>query len=65
MVCASSDLARLDQQLSLAYGKARTAAADPAALKTAQLAWVKTLRQCADEACVAKAYRERTAELTK
>ncbi len=65
MICGSPDLARLDVQLVDAYRKANANSADPAKLKSEQIAWIKQSRACADEACVAQAYRARIAELSK
>lgn len=65
MICGSPELARLDVQLGDAYRKANANSADPAKLKSDQIAWIKQSRACADEACVAQAYRARIAELSK
>lgn len=65
MICGSPDLARLDLQLVDAYRKAIASSADQAKLKSEQIAWIKQSRACADEACVAQAYRARIAELSK
>jgi uncharacterized protein YecT (DUF1311 family) len=63
MVCGNSELATLDQELAMNYEKARDAAADKSELKNEQLAWLKTLKQCPDEACLAQSYQQRINEL--
>lgn len=65
MICGSPELARLDMQLVDAYRKANANSADQAKLKSEQIAWIKQSRACADEACVAQAYRARIAELSR
>jgi uncharacterized protein YecT (DUF1311 family) len=64
MVCADPELAGLDVALSLAYRRARDAAADKDRLRQEQLRWLReSIRPCADKACLARAYRQRLAEL--
>ena len=66
MICSDRELARLDVDLAKAYGKAREAAADPKALQAEQLQWLRSTRKsCSDKACLADAYRSRTAELSR
>ncbi len=65
-ICASPDLAQADGRLSEAY---RIAQAKPdghaalAALRGAQLRWLRQRNRCDDAACVAAAYAQRTQEL--
>ena len=66
MICSDRELARLDVELSAVYRKAREAAADAKALQSEQLQWLKATRQaCSDKACLAEAYKSRTAELSR
>ena len=60
------ELARLDVELSAVYRKAREAATDAKALQNEQLQWLKATRKaCSDKACLAEAYKSRTAELSR
>ena len=64
-ICSSSKLAALDLNLSEQYKSAQATAADPAKLKSDQVAWIKETRKCgADVACLERAYTQRIAELT-
>lgn len=66
LICSDRDLARLDIELSAAYRKAREAAADPKALQTEQIEWLKSLRgACSDAACLTQAYKGRLAQLSR
>ena len=66
LICSDHELARLDVDLSAAYRKAREAAADPKALQTEQLDWLKSLRNaCSDKACLIQAYKGRLAQLSR
>lgn len=65
-ICASPDLAQADVRLSQAY---RIAQAKPdgdtalAALRAAQLRWLRQRDRCEDVTCVAEAYARRTRDL--
>ncbi|MBU0746550.1 MAG: DUF1311 domain-containing protein [Gammaproteobacteria bacterium] len=65
-ICASPELMQADVRLTKAY---QTALAKPdgdaelAALRTGQLRWLRLRNRCEDVACVAAAYRQRTADL--
>lgn len=66
MICSDRELARLDVELSAVYRKAREAATDAKALQNEQLQWLKATRKaCSDKACLAEAYKSRTAELSR
>ena len=66
MICSDRELARLDVELSTVYRKAREAAADAKALQNEQIQWLKASRKaCSDKACLAEAYKSRTAELSR
>jgi uncharacterized protein YecT (DUF1311 family) len=66
MICSDRELARLDVELSAVYRKAREAATDAKALQNEQLQWLKASRKaCSDKACLAEAYKSRTAELSR
>jgi len=66
MICSDRDLARLDVELSAAYRKARDAATDAKALQSEQLQWLKSTRQaCSDTTCLATAYKDRLAQLSR
>ncbi|WP_230944071.1 lysozyme inhibitor LprI family protein [Burkholderia vietnamiensis] len=64
-VCASTDLRRQDERLSLVYRKLLDALPQQrAALRAAQLGWLKTRDQCAaDASCLSDKYRTRIADL--
>lgn len=64
-ICANEDLRKLDSKLSAVYGKLASAQArQRAALRQAQLAWLKTRDQCgADKSCINAQYDERLAAL--
>ncbi|MBP6297605.1 MAG: DUF1311 domain-containing protein [Acidovorax sp.] len=65
-ICASPELMQADERLTHAY---RTAQAKPdgdaaiAALRAAQLRWLRQRNRCEDVACVAAAYQQRTEDL--
>jgi uncharacterized protein len=64
LICADAELSRLDSELGQLYDDARRAAGtDLATLKRAQRAWLKQREDCGDSDCVARAYRQRIAEL--
>ena len=64
-VCANPNLSSLDDQLSIAYKDARSKSTDPEGLKKAQIDWIKSTRQCAnDTGCIEKAYKSRITALT-
>ncbi len=64
LVCVSDSLSGLDRQLAASYAAARARAGDPASLARLQRNWIRTVRDaCADEACLAPAYRNRIDEL--
>lgn len=64
MVCADRELASLDVELSQAYRRARDKAGDKEKLRQEQLRWLReSMRPCADQACLAQAYRQRLTEL--
>lgn len=69
LVCADAELSALDRRLAEVYAAARSKALDerPPLLKAEQRGWIKGRDDCwksADRrACVATAYRLRTAEL--
>jgi uncharacterized protein YecT (DUF1311 family) len=66
MICSDRELARLDVELSAAYRKARDAATDAKALQSEQLQWLKSTRQaCSDTTCLATAYKDRLAQLSR
>jgi len=64
-VCASPELSALDRQLAEHYRALQAQpATDRAALARDELAWLREVRdRCADDACIAAAYRARDAEL--
>jgi uncharacterized protein YecT (DUF1311 family) len=64
MICADRELAGLDVELSQTYRRARDAAVDKDKLRQEQLRWLReSMRPCADRDCLARAYRQRLAEL--
>jgi len=63
-ICSDTELARLDDQLELAYKQALAAKSDGVELKSQQRAWLKNVRnQCQDVACINQAYTKRLAAL--
>lgn len=66
LICSSNELAQADVQLAQAYKAALGNAADKAALKKEQAAWLKNQRNvCTDANTMLKAYQERTSQLSK
>ena len=66
MICSDRELARLDVELSAAYRKARDAATDAKALQSEQLQWLNATRKaCSDTTCLAVAYKDRLAQLSR
>jgi uncharacterized protein YecT (DUF1311 family) len=64
LVCADQALSKLDQQLADEYRAAIARGGATAALKSAQLAWLKKSRgACTDGACLRAAYEARIGEL--
>ena len=64
MVCADRELAGLDVELSQAYRRARDQSGDRDRLRQEQLRWLReSMRPCPDRDCLARAYRQRLAEL--
>ncbi|MCA8299569.1 lysozyme inhibitor LprI family protein [Burkholderia sp. AU30198] len=63
-ICADAPLSKLDGELAAAWKKALAKGGDTAALKAAQLKWLKQRDQCGgDEQCLGDRYRERLASL--
>jgi len=64
LVCASKELSDADVKLARAYSEKEKIAADKAALKRSQIAWMKNERDvCYDTQCVLAAYQSRTGQL--
>lgn len=64
-ICADKVVSGLDDQLDAAYREAMPAAADQAGLARAQRTWLAERDRCADAACLARAYRQRIAEIAQ
>ncbi|MGY4723928.1 lysozyme inhibitor LprI family protein [Burkholderia pyrrocinia] len=63
-ICADTALSKLDGDLAAAWKKALAKGGDTAALKAAQLKWLKQRDQCGNDApCLGDRYRERLASL--
>ncbi|NIF39909.1 DUF1311 domain-containing protein [Burkholderia sp. Tr-862] len=63
-ICADPGLSSLDGQLAAAWKKALAKGGDTAALKAAQLQWLKQRDRCGtDASCIGDRYRERLASL--
>jgi len=63
-ICSDVELSGLDEQLADSYQQALAAAANGAALKAEQKAWLKSTRNpCKDIACLRQAYVNRIADL--
>ncbi|WP_334035273.1 lysozyme inhibitor LprI family protein [Burkholderia cepacia] len=63
-ICADAALSKLDGDLAAAWKQALAKGGDTAALKAAQLKWLKQRDRCgADELCLGDRYRERLASL--
>jgi uncharacterized protein len=65
LICADKALVSADSALSSAYYDAVGIAADQQAVIQSQRTWLKQRDACADAACVAAAYRDRTAALKR
>jgi uncharacterized protein len=63
MICANSDLSKLDGQLDSVYTQIRKMSRDDQAEKAMQRAWLRTRNRCADLSCLQHAYASRIAEL--
>ncbi|MCA3789890.1 lysozyme inhibitor LprI family protein [Burkholderia sp.] len=63
LICSDKALVSADSTLSNAYYDAIGIAADQQALIRSQRAWLAQRDACADAACIATAYRDRTAAL--
>lgn len=65
-ICADTELGRLETLMGDRYARALAKAADPAAVKAEQGAWLRDVRdRCADRACLTAAHEGRIAQLTK
>lgn len=63
-ICSRSALGEADRELAAIYKQALARSPTPDMLKKEQNTWRRTRRDaCADEQCVMRAYRDRTAEL--
>lgn len=63
-ICADAALSKLDGDLAAAWKQALAKGGDTAALKAAQVKWLKQRDRCgADESCLGDRYRERLASL--
>ena len=63
-ICTDAALSKLDGDLSTAWKRALAKGGDTAALKAAQLKWLKQRDQCgSDASCLGDRYRERLASL--
>jgi uncharacterized protein len=63
MICADSDLSKLDEQLNAAYTQIRQMSGDEQTERAMQRAWLRARNACADLACLQHAYASRIAEL--
>lgn len=64
MICADTELARLDSATADAFKAARAGSADPGSMSADQGHWRREVRDaCEDSSCVGDAYRARLAEL--
>lgn len=64
MICADTEVSRLDEKLAQAYKAALGKAVDKESFKQKQRVWLKKQRNvCKTAACLAKVYPERIAEL--
>lgn len=65
MICADSELSKLDEELGKAYSKARDVSSEPDRLKQQQKDWIKERNKCVDSQCLSQRYEARIAELGK
>lgn len=64
MICADSELARLDRELGRAYGRAKNVAADPAAFRRqTEAEWYLRETMCQDRGCLLRWYAYRRIQL--
>ena len=63
-ICTDKQLSSLDDQLAGLYKAARAANANAATVEADQKAWLSWRNQCADPACLKKAYADRIAALS-
>lgn len=64
-ICAQPDLAAADARLDALYGHVLAQQADPRPLQQEQRRWLRQRNGCETPACVAEAYRQREAVLTR
>jgi uncharacterized protein len=62
-ICSRDDLAALDNAMADTYRRMLSLARTPADVTAAQRRWLAARNRCKDAACVARAYRDRMAEL--
>lgn len=66
LVCGDAELASVDRELGNLYGKKLKASTNKAPLRDGQRDWLRHSRnQCADKACLMRAYRLRIDELQR
>jgi uncharacterized protein YecT (DUF1311 family) len=63
IVCSSQELSDLDRLIASKYKQLRTVNPDNQDLKSGQINWIKSTRQCTDEQCVLSMYKMRANEL--
>jgi uncharacterized protein len=63
-ICSDKQLSSMDDQLAGLYKAARAANANAATVEADQKAWLSSRNQCADAACLKKAYAGRIAALS-
>lgn len=64
MICASPTLSALDDQMAQTYGTALKQTGDAGQLKQDQVVWIKQVRLCLNESCIANLYKQRISELS-
>ncbi|RZA16819.1 MAG: DUF1311 domain-containing protein, partial [Proteobacteria bacterium] len=63
MICADSDISKLDEQLNFAYTHVRTMSRDDKTEIAMQRSWLKARNTCADRVCLQRMYTSRIAEM--
>lgn len=63
MICADSDISKLDEQLNFAYTHILMMSRDDKTEKAMQRAWLRARNTCADLTCLQRMYTSRIAEL--
>jgi len=63
IVCSDPELSSLDDELAKFYKEAKSTAENPEIVKSAQILWIKSVRECSDAKCIKDLYLSRISQL--